>query len=128
MEIEKNKISKLIERCSKKPIDVKWTYKVKRTPNDEIAKHKARLMERDFIQKFGIDFDKVYAPVVRLETIKIIVSTAADRGWKIHQLDVNLPFLNGPLEEEVYATKKMNVCRQQVSYRSRQSSNVSWSK
>ena len=53
------------------------------------------------MQKPGIDFDEVYAPVARLETIRIVVSTAAYRGWKIHQLDVKSSFLNGPLEEEV---------------------------
>lgn len=51
-----------------------------------------------FLQKPGIDFDEVYAPVARLETIRIIVLMTSYRGWKIHQLDVKLSFLNGPLE------------------------------
>ena len=61
-------------------------------------------MARGFLQKPGIDFDEVYAPVTRIETIRIIVSIAACRGWKMHQLDVKSAFLNGPLEEEVYVT------------------------
>lgn len=62
-------------------------------------------MARGFLQKCGIDFDEVYAPVARLETIKVIVSTSTYIGGKIHQLDVKSSFLNGPLEEEVYVSK-----------------------
>src|ERR1044072_9843757 len=63
--IEKNKTWELVERSNKKPIDVKWIYKVKRRPNGEIAKYKARLVARGFLQKPGIDFNEVYAPVAR---------------------------------------------------------------
>ena len=66
---------------------------------------KARMVARGFLQNPGIDFDEVYAPVERLETIRIVVSNAAYRGWKMHQLDVKSAFLNGPLEEEVYVTQ-----------------------
>lgn len=61
-------------------------------------------MARGFQQKYGIDFNEVYAPVARLGTIRIVMSTTSYHGWKIHQLDVKLTFLNGPLEEEVYLT------------------------
>lgn len=58
-------------------------------------------MASSFLQKPGIDFDKVYALVERLETIIIVVSKATYKGWKIHQLDIKSSFLNGPLEDEV---------------------------
>ncbi|PNX54537.1 putative copia-type polyprotein, partial [Trifolium pratense] len=67
-------------------IDVKWIYKLKLRPNGEIAKYKARLVARGFLQKAGIDFNEVYAPVARLETIRIVVTIAAYNGWKMHQL------------------------------------------
>lgn len=70
---------------------------MEKLPN--IRKYKRREVS---CKKPSIDFDKVYAPVARLETIKIIVSTTTYRGWKIHKLDVKLAFLNGPVEEEVY--------------------------
>lgn len=95
--IEKNKTWELVE--VKKPIDVKWVYKFKRRPNGEITKYKERLVARGFMQKHGIDLDKVYAPVARLKIIRIIVSTTGYRGWKIHQLDAKLTFMNGPLEK-----------------------------
>lgn len=105
MEIEKNKTFELLEKSIEKPIDVKWVYKLKLRPNGEIYKHKARLVVISFLQKPGIDFEKVYAPITRLETIKIIVLTAVYKGWEIHQLDVKPSFLNGPLEEEVYVSQ-----------------------
>lgn len=58
-------------------------------------------MARGFLQKPDIDFDEVYTPITRMETLKIIVSTTTYRGWKIPQLDVKSTFLNGPLEKEV---------------------------
>ncbi|GAU51473.1 hypothetical protein TSUD_95880 [Trifolium subterraneum] len=100
--IEKNKTWYLVDKTDKKAIDVKWIYKLKLRPNGEIAKCKARLVARGFLQKAGIDFNEVYAPVARLETIRIVVAIAAYNGWKMHQLDVKSAFLNGPLEEEVY--------------------------
>lgn len=62
-------------------------------------------MEKGFLQKPGINFDEVYALVASLETIRIVVSTTTYKGWKIHQLDIKLSFLNGPLEEEVYVSQ-----------------------
>ena len=78
---------------------------MKRRPNGEIAKYRSRLVARGFLQKPGIDSDEVYVPVARIETIGIVVSIAACRGWKIHQLNIKSAFLNGPLEEEVYVTQ-----------------------
>ena len=54
------------------------------------------------MQKHGVDFDEVFAPVARLDTVRLILALAAHRGWKIHHLDVKSAFLNGELEEEVY--------------------------
>lgn len=83
---------------------MKWVYKLKRRPNSEIAKHKAILVAIGFLQTLGIDFNKVYAPVARLGTIKIIVSTTTYKGCRIHLLDVKPSFMNEALEE-VYASQ-----------------------
>lgn len=98
MTIEKNKTWELVGESIKKPIDVKRVYKMKQRPNGKISKHKAKPVAKSFMQNPGIDFDKVHAPVARLEIIKIVLSTIAYTGWKIHQLDVSSKFLNGPLE------------------------------
>ena len=57
------------------------------------------------MQKKGVDFEEVFAPVARLDTIRLILALAAHRGWKIHHLDVKSAFLNGELEEEVYVAQ-----------------------
>ncbi|KAE8706195.1 hypothetical protein F3Y22_tig00110403pilonHSYRG00175 [Hibiscus syriacus] len=71
-------------------------------PQFEEDKHKARLVAKGYSQKAGIDYDEVFAPVARLETIRLIISLATQNKWKIHQMDVKSAFLNGVLEEEVY--------------------------
>ncbi|KAE8673808.1 hypothetical protein F3Y22_tig00111772pilonHSYRG00252 [Hibiscus syriacus] len=68
----------------------------------EIDRHKARLVAKGYSQKAGIDYDEVFAPVARLETMRLIISLAAQNKWKIQQMDVKSAFLNGVLEEEVY--------------------------
>ena len=64
--------------------------------------HKARLAAKDYKQKAKIDYDKVFTPIARLETIRLIISLATQNKWKIYQMDVNTTFLNAILEEEVF--------------------------
>jgi len=101
--IEKNgtwKLSKL--PTGHKAIGLKWVFKLKRNADGEIVKHKARLVAKGYVQKHGVDYDEVFAPVARIDTVKLILALAANRGWKVHHLDVKTAFLNGDLEEEVY--------------------------
>src|SRR3954463_1530411 len=60
----------------KKAIDVKWVYKLKMNPKGKITRHKARLVAKGFLQKEGIDFEKVFALVARIETIRLVVGLA----------------------------------------------------
>ena len=101
--IEKNNTWELcILPKGKKTIGVKWVYKVKVNPKGEVVKYKARLVVRGFLQRQGIDYEEVFAPVARLETVRLVVAHASMQGWNLHQLDVKSAFLNGDLEEEVY--------------------------
>jgi hypothetical protein len=67
-----------------------------------VIKHKARLVVKEYAQRKGIDSHEVFAPVARLDTVRLLVALAADKGWELHHLDVKLAFLNGDLQEEVY--------------------------
>jgi len=73
-------------------IGLKWVFKVKKDPDGGIVKHKARLVAKGYAQRFGVDYDEVYAPVARMETVQVLLALAAKGGWKVHHMDVNLHF------------------------------------
>ncbi|KAG9454467.1 hypothetical protein H6P81_007371 [Aristolochia fimbriata] len=83
-----------------KAIGVKWVYKTKANQEGKVEKHKARLVAKGYKQKFGVDYEEVFAPVARINTIRLLIALAAQNRWKIYQMDVKSAFLNGYLEEE----------------------------
>jgi hypothetical protein len=83
-------------------VGLKWVFKVKRDEHGAVSKHKARLVVKGYRQRQGIDYDEVFAPVVRLDSVRLLIALAAHEGWEVHHLDVKSAFLNGDLEEEVY--------------------------
>jgi hypothetical protein len=85
-----------------KPIGLKWVFKLKRDEAGKIVKHKARLVAKGYVQQQGVDFDEVFAPVARMESIRMLLAVAAQGGWYVHHMDVKSAFLNGELKEEVY--------------------------
>jgi hypothetical protein len=70
--------------------------------NGLVVRNKARLVAQGYCQKEGIDYEETFAPVVRLEAIRILLSFAASKGFKLFEMDVKSAFLNGYIEEEVY--------------------------
>jgi hypothetical protein len=63
--------------------------------------HKARLVAKDYVQR-GVHFEEVFAPVVRMESVPLLIAMAAIKDWEIHHMDVKSTFLNGELVEEVF--------------------------
>ena len=101
--IEKNQTWEVAELPKgHKTIGVRWVFKKKLNPKGEVERYKARLVAKGYRQKAGIDYDEVFAPVARMETIRLLISIAAQEGWLIHQMDVKSAFLNGVLKNEVY--------------------------
>jgi hypothetical protein len=102
--IEANGTSVLVDPLARRqrPIGLKWVFKVKRNAAGNIVKHKARLVAKGYIQRQGIDFDKVFALVARLESVRLLLAHATGKGWTVHHMDVKSAFLNGELQEEVY--------------------------
>jgi hypothetical protein len=67
-----------------------------------VTRNEARLVAKGYSQVEGLDFDETYAPVARLESIRILLAYATYHGFKLYQMDVKSAFLNGPIKEEVY--------------------------
>jgi len=104
--IERNKTWKLVKLpVDKKAIEVKWVYKLKHNPDGSIAKHKARLVAKGFLQRACLDYSEVYAPVARIETMRLVLALACKRNWSAFHLDVKSAFLNGPIDEDVFVTQ-----------------------
>ncbi|KAJ0653431.1 putative RNA-directed DNA polymerase [Helianthus annuus] len=89
----------------KNVVGLKWIFKTKLGVDGKIVKHKARLVVKGYSQLHGIDYQETFAPVARFETIRVVISVAAQRGWELHQLDVKTAFLNGELSEEIYVNQ-----------------------
>ena len=80
----------------------KWVFTIKYHPDGTIARHKARLVARGFTQAYGIDYTETFSPVVRLNSLRVLLSLAVNQAWSLHQLDVSNVFLYGDLEEQVF--------------------------
>jgi hypothetical protein len=72
-----------------------------------IVKHKARLVAKGYVQQAGIDFDEVFTPVAKLDSVRLLLALAVQEGWKEHHIDVKSAFLNGDLKEVVYVVQPL---------------------
>ena len=83
-------------------IDTKWIFKNKTNEDGEVVQNKSRLVAQGYTQVEGVHFDESFAPVARLESIRILLSIACIMNFKLYQMDVKTAFLNGLPHEEVY--------------------------
>ncbi|GJY55734.1 retrovirus-related pol polyprotein from transposon TNT 1-94 [Tanacetum coccineum] len=105
-EFERLEVWELVPRPDKvMVITLKWIYKVKLDELGGILKNKARLVARGYRQEEGIDFEESFAPVARLDAIRIFLAYAAHMNMVVYQMDVKTTFLNGILREEVYVSQ-----------------------
>ena len=97
-ELVKRPLDKLI-------IDLKWLWKNKKDEEMTVVRNKARLVAKGFRQEEGIDFEESFAPVARLEAVRIFLAYAAHKNITVYQMDIKTAFLNGTLKEEVYVSQ-----------------------
>ena len=102
-QIEKNNTWEMVHRLEgKNIIGSKWIFKNKLNEQGQVVRNKARLVCKLYAQIEGLDFDETFAPVARLEAIRMFIAYACHKNFKVYQMDVKSAFLNGDLKEEVY--------------------------
>ncbi|KAG9444920.1 hypothetical protein H6P81_016260 [Aristolochia fimbriata] len=102
LSLEENQTWELVKMSAKKKVlQNKWIFWVKQEAGG-VQRYKARLVVKGFGQREGIDFHDIFAPVVKMTSIRTILSIVAVKGLYLEQLDVKTAFLDGDLEEEIY--------------------------
>ncbi|KAJ9558101.1 hypothetical protein OSB04_012715 [Centaurea solstitialis] len=105
-QFERLGVWRLVPRPKNKTIiDLKWIFKNKKDEDGIVTRNKARLVAKGFKQQAGIDYDETFAPVARIEAIRIFLAYAAHKNFTVHQMDVKTAFLNGELKKEVYVSQ-----------------------
>ncbi|GJS81602.1 putative ribonuclease H-like domain-containing protein [Tanacetum coccineum] len=89
----------------KRAIGTKWVYKNKKDERGVVVRNKARLVAQGYRQEEGIDYDEVFTPVARIESIRIFLAFASYMGFIVYQMDVKSAFLYGTIDEEVYVSQ-----------------------
>jgi hypothetical protein len=98
----RNEVCSLVERPKQNVIGTKWVFRNKQDEHGVVTRNKARLVAQGFTQIEGLDFGETYAPVARLESIRILLAFATHHDLKLYQMDVKSAFLSGPISELVY--------------------------
>ena len=101
--LEENKVWEVVDRPSNRRIvDGRWVFRVKGNAKGELDRFKARYVAKGFSQVQGVDYEEIFAPVARFDSLRLLLAIAAAKLWKPRQLDIKTAFLYGTLSEEVY--------------------------
>ncbi|GJR90503.1 putative ribonuclease H-like domain-containing protein [Tanacetum coccineum] len=103
LQFELQKVWTLVDLPNgKRAIGTKWVFRNKKDERGIVVRNKARLVAQGYTQEEGIDYDEVFAPVARIEAIRLFLAYASFMGFIVYQMDVKSAFLYGTIEEEVY--------------------------
>jgi hypothetical protein len=103
----RNEVWHLVPRPNQNVIGTKWVFRNKQDEHGVVTRNKAQLVAKGYSQVKGLDFGETYAPVARLESIRILLAYATYHDFKLYQMDVKSSFLNGPIKEEVYVEQHL---------------------
>ena len=84
---------------NKRVVGCRWVFAIKHNADGSVERYKARLVEQGFTQTYGIDYEETFAPVAKLNSIRVLISLAVNLDWPLLQLDIKNAFLNGDLDE-----------------------------
>src|SRR5216684_3258504 len=101
--LQKNNTWELVGRTpGRRLVQCKWVFKTKFVANGSPLKYKAILISKGYSQVHGIDYNETFAPVAKMDSIRLALSIAASKQWEVHHMDVKCSFLNGDLTKEIY--------------------------
>jgi hypothetical protein len=99
---KRNEVWSLVPRPKQNVVGTKWVFRNKQDEHGVVTRNKARLVAKGYAQVTGSDFEETFAPMARLESIRVLLAYAAHHSFRLFQMDVKSAFLNGPIKEEVY--------------------------
>jgi hypothetical protein len=99
---KRNEVWSLVPRPKQNVVGTKWVFRNKQDEHGVVTRNKTQLVAKGYAQVAGFDFEETFAPVARLESIRILLAYAAHHSFTLFQMDVKSAFLNGPIKEEVY--------------------------
>jgi hypothetical protein len=99
---KRNEVWSLVPCPKQNVVGTKWVFRNKQDEHGVVTRNKARLVAKGYAQVAGLDFEETFAPVARLESIRILLAYVVHHSFRLFQMDVKIAFLNGPIEEEVY--------------------------
>jgi hypothetical protein len=99
---KRNEVWSLVPHQKQNVVGTKWVFCNKQDEHGVVTRNEARLVAKGYAQVVGLDFEETFAPVARLESIRILLAYAAHHSFRLFQMDVKSTFLNGPIKEEVY--------------------------
>jgi hypothetical protein len=104
---KRNEVWSLVPHPKQNVVGTKWVFRNKQDEHGVVTRNNARLVAKGYAQVAGLDFEETFAPVARLESIRILLAYAAHHSFKLFQMDVKSVFLNGPIKEEVYVEQPL---------------------
>jgi hypothetical protein len=99
---KRNEVWSLVPRPKQNVVGTKWVFHNKQDEHGVVTRNKAQLVAKGYAQVACLDFEETFAPMARLESIRILLAYAAHHSFRLFQMDVKSAFLNGPIKEEVY--------------------------
>ena len=100
--LKKNQTWEIVDLPKGKMPNRKWIFTVKYKSYGSLERYKVRLVTKGYTQTYDIDYHKTFAPVTKMNTVKILLSLAAIKAWSLNQFDLKNAFLHRDLEDEVY--------------------------
>jgi hypothetical protein len=104
---KRNEVWSLVPRPKQNVVGTKWVFHNKQDEHGVVKRNKAQLVAKGYAQVACLDFKETFAPVARLESIRILLAYAAHHSFRLFQMDIKNSFLNGPIKEEVYVEQPL---------------------